>query len=204
MKDAPDECGQYTTLWGKNDRGEWKYLLDIGNTHACAPLEKNPKIITIEKYDTGRQGSQEKLSQKEKEFIVSFGQNTRDAYLKYGSTKYILNLAQHHPVMSRDSAVLLLNKMGTSLKYHPASIKISPGKDMAAAYFAVRLIYLLTGNFLNMAGTISFMVGLTPCLSFSFTLPCALVRQTILFVFLSIMSITSVPSRKVVTFIDPS
>ena len=134
LEDAPDECGQYTTLWGKNDRGEWKYLIDIGNSHDCLPLDKNPVIITIEKYDAGHQGSQEKLSGMEKEFIDSFGQNIGDAYLKYGSSKYILNMPQHYPVTSRDSAVILLNKPGTTLKYHPAGIKISPGKDMAAAY----------------------------------------------------------------------
>jgi hypothetical protein len=133
LNDLPDECGQYTTLWGKNNKGEWKYLIDIGTSHDCVPLNKNPKIITIEKYSAGPLASQEKLSGVEKEFIVSVGQNTKDAYLKYGSTKYILNMPQHHPVTSRDSAVILLSKTG-NLKYHPAGIKISPGKDMAAAY----------------------------------------------------------------------
>jgi hypothetical protein len=134
LKDLPDECGQYTTLWGKNVQGQWKYLMDIGNAHECVPLDKNPKIISIEKYNAGQEAGQEKISAKEKEFIVSVGQNTRDAYLKYGSSKYILNMARHHPVTSRDSAVIILNKMGTIPKYHPAGIKISPGKDMAAAY----------------------------------------------------------------------
>jgi hypothetical protein len=134
LKDSPDECGQYTTLWGKNDQGEWKYLIDIGNAHDCVPLDKKATIITIEKSGAGQLASQEKLSEKEKEFIVSFGQNMKDAYLKYGSSKYILNMPQHHPVTSRDSAVILLNKIGTTLTYHPVGIKISPGKDMAAAY----------------------------------------------------------------------
>jgi hypothetical protein len=133
LQDPPDECGQYTTLWGKNDRGEWKYLMDIGNSHECVPLDKNPEIITVKKYGAGEQASQEKLSQLEKEFIGSVGDNTNAAYLKYGSSKYILNLPQHYPVTSHDSAAILVNKMGT-LKYHPAGIKISPGKDMAAAY----------------------------------------------------------------------
>src|SRR5664279_202943 len=26
LNDPPDECGQYTTLWGKDDQGKWKYL----------------------------------------------------------------------------------------------------------------------------------------------------------------------------------
>ncbi|HET7001425.1 MAG TPA: hypothetical protein VFI33_08955 [Puia sp.] len=133
LKDPPDECGQYTTLWGKNEQGEWKYLMDIGNAHDCVPLDKNPTIITLEKYGAGKQASQETLSEKEKEFIVSFDQNIGEAYLKYGSSAYILNMPQHHPVTSRDSAAMLLNRMST-LKYHPSGIKISPGKDMAAAY----------------------------------------------------------------------
>jgi hypothetical protein len=133
LNDPPDECGQYTTVWGKNDRGEWKYLIDIGNSHDCAPLVKNPKIITTEKYGTS-QPTREKLFGTEKEFIVSFDKNIGNAYLKYGGEKYILNMPQHHPVTSCDSAVIVLKKIGTTLKYHLAGIKISPGKDMAAAY----------------------------------------------------------------------
>jgi hypothetical protein len=134
LKDAPDECGQYTTLWGKNDRGEWKYLMDIGNAHDCSPLDKNSRMITVEKYNAGQLAGEEKLSGMEKEFIVSFNKNIKDAYSKYGSSKYILNLTEHLPLTSRDSAVLLLNKLGITPKYHLAGIKISPGKDMAAAY----------------------------------------------------------------------
>jgi len=133
LNDTPDQCGQYTTLWGKNDQGEWKYLIDIGTSHDCMALDKNPEIITIKKSGAGQEGSQEKLSKMEEEFTGSVGINTNAAYLKYGSAKYILNLPQHHPVTSRDSAVILVNKMG-ALTYHPAGIKISPGKDMAAAY----------------------------------------------------------------------
>ena len=134
LNDPPDECGQYTTLWGKNELGEWKYLIDIGTSHDCIPLDKNPTIITVEKYGAGELASKEKISEKENEFIVALGQNMEDAYLKYGSSKYILNMPQFHPVTSRDSAVILLKKTGATLKYHPAGIKISPGKDMAAAY----------------------------------------------------------------------
>ncbi len=54
--------------------------------------------------------------------------------MKYGSVKYILNMPNHHPITSRDSAVILLHGIGNNLTYHVAGIKISPGKDMAAAY----------------------------------------------------------------------
>ena len=66
LKDPPDECGQYTTLWGKNDQGEWKYLMDIGNAHDCAPLDKNAKIISIEKYERRSTGQSGKIIRKGK------------------------------------------------------------------------------------------------------------------------------------------
>lgn len=137
LKDSPDECGQYTTLWGKNDRGEWKYLIDIGNAHDCSPLDKSAKFITAGKYNAGQLASVEKLSGIETEFSLLLAENIGDAYLKYGSSKYILNLSKYHSVTSRDSAVMLLNKMGFTLKYRPAGVKTSPGKDMAAAYGSV-------------------------------------------------------------------
>jgi ketosteroid isomerase-like protein len=134
LKDLPDECGQYTTVWGKNDRGEWKYLMDIGNSHTCSPPEKIPKIISTEKYNAAGLASQQALSERENEFINSLGQGAKEAYLKYGSANYILNMAGRHPVPARDSAIILLNALSAVPKYHPAGIKISPGKDMAVAY----------------------------------------------------------------------
>jgi len=133
LKDTPDQCGQYTTVWGKNDQGQWKYLIDIGTSHDCKPLDKNPVIIAASKYGAGEDLSEEKFFIVEKEFNGLVGRSAKDAYLEYGSSKYILNMPQHQPVTSRDSVVMLLNSMGT-LQYRPAGIKISPGKDMVATY----------------------------------------------------------------------
>ena len=134
LKDMPDDCGQYTTVWGKNERGDWKYLMDIGTAHTCMPPDKISKIITAEKYDAAGLAGQQVLSEQENEFIRFLGQNTKEAYIKFGSSKYILNMAGYLPVTTRDSAILLMNTLGAVAKYHPAGIKISPGKDMAAAY----------------------------------------------------------------------
>ena len=41
LKDAVDDAGQYTTVWQKNVKGEWKYLVDIGNKHAAVPPQKS-------------------------------------------------------------------------------------------------------------------------------------------------------------------
>jgi len=134
LKDEIDESGQYTTLWGKNDKGEWKYQLDIGTAHAFVPLEKSSTTIVTKKYSAGKLTGKNILSEIENEFINSFDKSIADAYSKYGSKEYILNIPQHRPLITTDSSIILIGKMGSGLKYHPSAAKVSPGNDMAAVY----------------------------------------------------------------------
>jgi hypothetical protein len=134
LKDEIDESGQYTTLWGKNDKGEWKYLLDIGTAHAFVPLDKSSKTIVSKKYGAGKLTGKNILSGIEKEFINSFDKSVANAYAEYGSREYILNIPQHWPVTTTDSSIMLIGKMGDGLKYQPSAAKVSPGNDMAAVY----------------------------------------------------------------------
>jgi hypothetical protein len=132
--DPVDESGQYTTVWHKTPKGEWKYLIDVGNIHPPSPLDKQPKTILIKKYSSGINSRESMADDLEKEFILSLEKNISDAYQKHASIKYILNLTDHQAITSRDSAVILLDKIRPSLKYHPSGIKKSSGKDILAVY----------------------------------------------------------------------
>jgi hypothetical protein len=134
LEDTVNETGQYTTVWHKNNRGEWKYLIDIGNDHQRLPLDMFSQKIEIEKYSAGNNTDEAVLIDQEKQFILSYEKNISDAYQKYGSAKYILNLTGYTPVTSTDSAVVLIKKKSASLRFHPDGAKISPGKDMALVY----------------------------------------------------------------------
>lgn len=134
IADPVNESGQYTTVWHKTPDGEWKYLIDIGNAHPPAPLDKQPKTILIKKYAAGMNNRESMPDEPEKEFILSFENNISDAYQKHAGTQYILNLTGHLAITSKDSAVILLDKIQPSLKYHASGSIISPGKDMLAVY----------------------------------------------------------------------
>jgi hypothetical protein len=133
LNDTIDDSGQYTTVWHKDSKGEWKYLIDMGNGHAAAPPARYSTTIQIEKYRANI-NIENVLPEQEKKFIEDFEKGITAAYKTYGSVKYILNLNGYLPVTSTDSAVILITRIPSSLKYHPAGIKISPGKDMAAIY----------------------------------------------------------------------
>ena len=134
ITDPVNEYGQYTTIWHKTPDGEWKYLIDIGNVHPPAPLDKQSKTISIKKYSSGMNSEEPMPNEPEKEFILSFENNISDAYQKLASTQYILNLTGHQAITSRDSAIILLRQIQPSLKYHSSGSIISSGKDMLAVY----------------------------------------------------------------------
>jgi hypothetical protein len=68
---------------------------------------------------------------------VLFEKNAREAYGKYGSIHYMLNLSEHVLVKNTDSALLLIQSLTLPLLYHISGIFISPGKDMAAVYGSI-------------------------------------------------------------------
>jgi hypothetical protein len=134
LADTLNDSGQYNTVWHKTENGQWKYLIDMGNPHPPAPLEKYSKSIHIEKKSGGDNTNTGSIMDLEKRFIILFEKNISEAYQKSGSEKYILNLTGYMPVTSTDPAIILIKKIHSTMKYQPAGAIISPGKDMAAVY----------------------------------------------------------------------
>lgn len=133
LADKPDRFGQYTTVWQKDVNGIWKYLIDIGNTHPSAPLDKEAGGLVVEK-TAGTQTTDSFLMNLEEKFIAAFENKPEDAYRQYISAVYIMNLSGINPVRNRDSAVMMITRIYYPIKFHPAGWKTAPGKDMAAVY----------------------------------------------------------------------
>lgn len=137
LRDPVDDGGQYTTVWHKNSSNEWKYLVDIGNKHATLAPEKLANKVLVSKFKAIQYADPAGLADLEKIFIGMFEKNARDAYGKYGSIHYMLNLSQHELVKNTDSALLLIQSLSLHPKYHISGIFMSPGKDMAAVYGSI-------------------------------------------------------------------
>jgi ketosteroid isomerase-like protein len=134
ISDSVDGAGQYTTVWHKNTMGEWKYLIDIGNNHVPVRPEKTVKTISIRKYPATEFGDSAGLAEMEKKFIGMFEKDIHAAYQTYGSDSYLLNTSGHMPVISADSAVVLINRIFSPLLYHPYGVFLSEGRDMGVIY----------------------------------------------------------------------
>ena len=134
IKDSVDEAGQYTTVWHKNVSGEWKYLIDIGNSHAPVPPEKQTRTINTSKYPATIFEDSSGLIDLEKKFIVVFEKNIHEAYQTYACTNYLLNITGQLPVISADSGQALIIRMPSPLLFHPFGVFFSAGKDMGAVY----------------------------------------------------------------------
>lgn len=137
LKDAVDDAGQYTTVWQKNEKGEWRYLVDIGNKHAAVAPQKSAMTILAGKFKATEYKDSLGLADLEKTFTALFEKNIGDAYRRFGSGRYILNLPEHKLVISIDSAVRLIKSIPSPPLYHISGIFISPGGDMAAVYGSI-------------------------------------------------------------------
>jgi hypothetical protein len=137
LQDAADETGQYTTVWHKNKKGEWKYLVDIGNRHAAVALQRQANTIVVPKFKAALYTDSAGLADLEKIFAASVEKNAREAYKKFGSSQYILNLPQHQLVKGVDSALLMIQSFSSPLLYRASGVFISPGRDMAAVYGSI-------------------------------------------------------------------
>jgi len=133
LQDTVNESGQYTTVWQKNVSGEWKYLIDIGNPHPHSPLKKMAVPVDIEK-TVSPESADHFLPDQENRFIHAYEKNVRSAYQLFGSRKYLLNLTGYQLVTNMDSALLLIEKNESVIKYSPEGVMISSGMDMAAVY----------------------------------------------------------------------
>ena len=137
LTDAVDDAGQYTTIWHKNARGEWKWLADIGNKHVPLAPQKQSNTILVRKFKATDHADSAGLADLERTFISLFEKNAGAAYKKFGSSQYILNLPNHLLVKGTDSALVLIQSLPSLPVYQSSGIFISPGKDMAAVYGSI-------------------------------------------------------------------
>ena len=114
-----------------------KEHLNFGNRHEHLVPEKKAYSITIPKFKSDHNFDSAGLVDLDNLFTKSFLENPREAYAKYGSNFYLLNVPQHKLVKGIDDAMPIILSFSTPLTYHVSGIFISTGKDMTAIYGSV-------------------------------------------------------------------
>ena len=131
LKDEPSSYNQYTTVWQKNKSGEWKYLVDIGNSHGPVEIDSIAHEIRIKKVPV-RNLTRQTILNLEKSFSSQFETNAAGAIKKYYSKSFILNFSGNALTTSIDTVQALFRPVWQYLSYEPVDIRLSPSGDMAS------------------------------------------------------------------------
>jgi hypothetical protein len=134
IQDSVEQSGQYTTIWHRTKAGEWKYLIDIGNEHEHELPAPHAITLSVSKFRDSRLTNESGLEELEARFIKHFEKSIPETYHEYSGSQYILNVPGHMPLISTDSAIVLLTGKRPGLVFHPAGIFLSEAKDMGVVY----------------------------------------------------------------------
>lgn len=137
LTDPPSSYNQYTTVWHKNKKGEWKYLVDIGNSHGPVKIDSVAREVKIKKVSS-RNTSRESIIIQDKMYAEQFEKNAEDAIRKFYSKSFILNASGHAATTVLDSALMILKAEADSFHYEPFDAKISSSGDMGVIYGNIR------------------------------------------------------------------
>jgi ketosteroid isomerase-like protein len=134
IQDAVVARGEYTTVWHKDEKGDWKFLVDLGvnNTPAAGYKE----VSKIERKNTGNKpGTENSMLEAEEEFIKSVDKPYRGVYKKDISTFFcLLKRNNAEPASFQDAYDSILNLMPEKIAYKINGSGIASSGDLGYVY----------------------------------------------------------------------
>ncbi len=135
MADSVIACGQYTTVWRKNKKGEWKFLVDLGvdylgNLFDSQPLSSSEIFVPAKKNDTSALAIEQRFLEK---FLLG-KQKAFEQSIHYNSW---LNTDGQHPYQLAALVLPELAKLPEGISFQPVTGGMSSSRDLAYIYGTV-------------------------------------------------------------------
>ncbi|PZR28440.1 MAG: hypothetical protein DI535_06055 [Citrobacter freundii] len=133
MSDSAIASGQYTTIWIRNRKGEWKFLVDLGVSYhgslfADQSLSACPPLIPVAgKTDTD-------IFTIETRFIQAFAANRQEAIQHFLHPNSWLNTDRQQPLQSTNEILSILTSLPAETRFKPIAGGISSSNDLAYVY----------------------------------------------------------------------
>lgn len=133
MSDSAIASGQYTTIWIRNKKGEWKFLVDLGVSYrgslfADQSLSSCPPLIpSANATDTD-------IFTIETEFIQAFTTNRQQAFQHFLHPNSWLNTDRQQPLQYSREILSTLTNLPAETTFKPIAGGISSSKDLAYVY----------------------------------------------------------------------
>lgn len=126
--------GQYNTVWHKTEKGEWKFLADLGVTNT--PDFEAPALDFSRKQNSFSAGTKETLLKAEEVFIQSTGNALKRAkrYLAVLDDDFVLTRNGQPPVTNDKDIESMTSKVPQDLSFKIEGSSISASGDLGYVF----------------------------------------------------------------------
>ena len=133
LEDSITARGRFITVWHVNEKGEWKFLVDLGVSNTPSLLDTVLRKIEITDPSV-EPGNVQSLLVAEKGFVVTAGQSIKDAYSKNLSARTLLTRNSIAPGKTSEEIVSITNQSPQSIQYSPIGSGVSSSGDLGYVY----------------------------------------------------------------------
>ena len=124
--------GQYTTVWQISNKGEWKFLVDLGVGNTPPNSATEVKKIDVAKHTSATQHDSPVVA--ENNFLAAVAKDKSKAYKKYLSSKSILNRNGYMPAINSLDQRKLIEMTASSIQYKLDGAGMSSSMDLGYTY----------------------------------------------------------------------
>lgn len=136
MNDSVTGSGQYTTVWIRNKKGEWKFLVDLG-IHYRGSLFENQALSSCSSLSPSSIPDTS-IFAIENKFIQAFTLNRQQASLQYLHADSWLNIDGKHPIQNNTAIVSELAGLPAETSFQPIAGGMSSAHDLAYIYGTIQ------------------------------------------------------------------
>ena len=130
--------GQYATVWKLNEKGEWKFLVDLGIDNV--QVNNGPeRIITVQKERELYTGNLHPLRAAENDFNNTYTKNRSKSYMKWLSAESILLRNGALPASAAGERKVLIDSTPPNLAFATKGMGVSSAQDMGYTYGSVNV-----------------------------------------------------------------
>jgi ketosteroid isomerase-like protein len=133
IQDSISGRGRFFTVWQINNKGEWKFVVDLGVSNT--PLSSDTILRKIEITDPSNEpGNLASLLTIENEFILLAKQSIKDAYLKYLSNQTFLTRNGRSAARTSQEINSVLETAAHSIQFTVDGSGIASSDDLGYVY----------------------------------------------------------------------
>jgi ketosteroid isomerase-like protein len=145
INDTVKVNGYYITVWHINNKGEWKFLVDLGVNGSCdfAVLDK-----TISKIDVRNEDAESSLKQVEQDLIANYSKNGKASYNNVLSSSSILYRNRMCKAVSEQQHKIVLDSLPLKIQYTINGEGVASTGDIGYTY-GTTIIRSKTDNYLR-------------------------------------------------------